>query len=201
MIGRWLKKLSRRRGEREKSKETPVIERTGETGEEERVRMKILVVSDTHGCAERLALVKKQVGEVDMLIHAGDIEGQEDYIRKLFDCPLFMVAGNNDWGSNLKRELTFRIDDYRFFVTHGHSYGVSLGTERLLDEAISRSANICIFGHTHYPTLFKRENVTMMNPGSIAYPRQVGRKPTYGIIEIDTDHIAHFSIGQLDKKI
>lgn len=159
--------------------------------------MKILVVSDTHGIAERLALVKKQVGPVDMLIHAGDIEGQEDYIRSLFDCPLFMVAGNNDWGSGLSRELTFRIGDYRFFVTHGHSYGISLGPERLLDEAVSRKADIAIFGHTHRPTLYKKNNVVLMNPGSIAYPRQIGRKPTYGIITIDEEHEARFSIGQL----
>lgn len=160
--------------------------------------MKILVVSDTHGCAERLVSVREKVGEVDALIHAGDIEGQEDYIRNLFECPVFMVAGNNDWGSCLKRELTFRIDDYRIFVTHGNSYGVSLGTERLLDEALARRADICVFGHTHHPTLFSKENVTMLNPGSIAYPRQIGRKPTYGLIGINEKHMASFRIEQID---
>lgn len=160
--------------------------------------MKILVVSDTHGYAERLLTVRDRTGSVDVLIHAGDIEGQEDYIRNIFDCPLFMVAGNNDWGSGLKRELTFRIDDFRIFLTHGNRYGVSLGTERLLAEAEVRKADICIFGHTHRPTLFKKNNVTMMNPGSIAYPRQIGKKPTYGLIEIDENHMPGFRIEQID---
>jgi putative phosphoesterase len=159
--------------------------------------MRILVVSDTHGHAEQLKFVRKKTGAIDILIHAGDIEGQEDYIRKLFDCPLFMVAGNNDWGSGLKRELTFQIDDFRIFLTHGNRYGVSLGTERLLAEAEARRVDICVFGHTHRPTLFKKNNITMMNPGSIAYPRQIGRKPTYGLIDIDENHMAEFSIGQI----
>ena len=61
-----------------------------------------------------------------------------------------------------------------------------------------RKADICIFGHTHRPTLFKKNNVTMMNPGSIAYPRQIGKKPTYGLIEIDENHMPGFRIEQID---
>lgn len=159
--------------------------------------MNILVVSDTHGYAERIKDVLAAVGEVDLFIHAGDVEGQADYIRSLFDCPIYMVAGNNDWGTSLSSELTFRLGDYRVFLTHGNRYGVSLGPERLLDEAVSRRADIAIFGHTHRPMLEKKNNVMLMNPGSLTYPRQGGRRPTYGLIRIDQEHEAKFSIEQL----
>lgn len=160
--------------------------------------MRILVVSDTHGHAEQIKRVLEQVGQIDGLIHCGDIESQEDYIRNLVDCPCYMVAGNNDWGTDLNREILMTLDDYRVFITHGHRYGVSLGTERLRDEAESRNVHIAIFGHTHRPLIDTEGNLTLLNPGSLCYPRQMGRKPTYLLIDIDRDHEAHYSIGQLD---
>ncbi|MGI6118449.1 MAG: metallophosphoesterase family protein [Bilifractor sp.] len=162
--------------------------------------MKILVISDTHGIGRRVPLILRQTGPVDYLIHAGDVEGEEDYIRSIADCPVCMVAGNNDWGTDLKKEAIFRLEDYRFFVTHGHRYGVSMGTERLLDEAKSQRADIAIFGHTHRPYLKKISNVVLMNPGSVGLPRQTGRKPTFGIITIDSERNISFSIGQLNDK-
>ena len=78
------------------------------------------------------------------------------------------------------------------------SYGVSLGTERIRDEAASRNVQIAIFGHTHRPLIDTEDNLTLLNPGSLCYPRQIGRKPTYLVINIDRDHEAHYAIGQLD---
>ena len=43
--------------------------------------MKILVVSDTHGHSRELLEVLRRVKPVDALIHCGDVEGQENYIR------------------------------------------------------------------------------------------------------------------------
>ncbi len=33
---------------------------------------------------------------IDALIHLGDVEGQEDYIRRLVPCAAYMVSGNNE---------------------------------------------------------------------------------------------------------
>ena len=84
--------------------------------------MKILVVSDTHGKDRALEYVLKKTGKPDMLIHCGDVEGSEDYIRALADCPVHMVAGNNDFFSDLDREEEFFIGNYRVWLTHGHNY-------------------------------------------------------------------------------
>ncbi|MBR2188911.1 MAG: metallophosphoesterase [Eubacterium sp.] len=161
--------------------------------------MKILIISDTHGFAERLPAVLKKTGPVDILIHAGDIEGQEDYIAKTANCPLYIVSGNNDWFSSLSRELTFMLGDYRVFLTHGHNYGIALGTEMLRDEAVSRRADIVICGHTHRPMIEKKNNLVLLNPGSLGYPRQIGRRPSYIMMTIDKDHLAHFEICELDR--
>ena len=160
--------------------------------------MRILIVSDTHGLGENLIKALEETAPIDALIHCGDLEGQAEYIRMLAGCPCYMVAGNNDWGTDLRRELEFTLDDYRIFVTHGNQYGVSMGYERLRDEARSREVQIAMFGHTHRPYLKKFGDITVLNPGSLAFPRQEGRKGSYIIMEMDRDGNAEFTIHYLD---
>lgn len=160
--------------------------------------MKILVVSDTHGHTKNLEKVLEKVGEIDLFIHCGDLEGNEDYIQALVEVPCYMVAGNNDWFSDLTREQEITVDDYRVWITHGNSYGVSMGTERLLEEAAARNVDVVMYGHTHKPLIEYRDNITILNPGSLSYPRQNGRKPSYLIMEIDREHEAHYTINYLD---
>lgn len=160
--------------------------------------MKILVISDTHGHLDRLKMILEKESPIDMLIHCGDIEGQENAVTQLAGCPCHMVSGNNDWASWLSREITTEICGRTFFITHGHRYGVSLGKERIREEALSRGVDICLFGHTHKPCVDTDGRLILMNPGSLSYPRQIGRKPTYGIIEIEKEKSPHCSIRQLD---
>ena len=42
--------------------------------------MKILIVSDTHKSHKNLDKVLEIVKPIDMLIHLGDVEGEDDYI-------------------------------------------------------------------------------------------------------------------------
>ena len=160
--------------------------------------MKILVVSDTHGHTKNLERVLEKVGDIDLFIHCGDLEGGEDYIRALVDVPCYMVAGNNDWFSDLQREMEISVDDYRIWITHGNNYGASMGPERLLEEAAARNVDVVMYGHTHSPLIEYQDNIVIVNPGSLSYPRQNGRKPSYLIMEIDRDHEAHYTINYLD---
>ena len=160
--------------------------------------MKILVVSDTHGHTKNLERVLEKVGDIDLFIHCGDLEGGEDYIRALVDVPCYMVAGNNDWGTELNREMEISVDDYRIWITHGNNYGASMGPERLLEEAAARNVDVVMYGHTHRPLIEYQDNIVIVNPGSLSYPRQNGRKPSYLIMEIDRDHEAHYTINYLD---
>lgn len=158
--------------------------------------MKILVISDTHGNIDRLNSILKKTGPYDALFHCGDIEGQEYAIREAADCRMYLVSGNNDWDSSLPEELSVTIDDYRFWVCHGHRYGVSLSPSMIREEAASRNADVCLFGHTHKPFLDTSRGLTLLNPGSLNYPRQIGRKSTFAVIEIDRHHDIHFYIRE-----
>ena len=151
--------------------------------------MKILVVSDTHRKDDNLKLMLSEECPLDMLIHLGDAEGSEHFIPDWVnpECRMEMVLGNNDFFSRLDREREIDIAGHKSFITHGHYYGVSMGPEGLVDEAKSRGCDIAMYGHTHRPFLDVIDGVTVLNPGSLSYPRQEGRRPSYMIIHVDAD--------------
>ena len=156
--------------------------------------MKILIVSDTHGRHRNLEEVLDREGPVDMLVHLGDTEGGEDYICALADCETHIIAGNNDFFSFLPKEREFRLGKYNIFITHGHNYYVSMGTARLKEEARLRKADIVMYGHTHKPDLEFDEDIIVINPGSLSYPRQEGRRATFVMMEIDAEGEVHFEL-------
>ena len=49
----------------------------------------------------------------------------------------------------------------------------------------SRGKDIVMFGHTHKPYLDTEDGITILNPGSLSYPRQEGRRSSYMIMTID----------------
>lgn len=164
--------------------------------------MKVLIVSDTHRRDENLRYVIEKTAPFDMLIHLGDTEGSECFFKdwiKNDNCVIHAVQGNNDFFSVMEKEKEISIGKYRTLLTHGHLYGVSLGTEGLRDEAKSRNLNIVMYGHTHKPYLERWNDIVILNPGSLSYPRQDGRKPSYMIMEIDRNGEAHFTLNYVEK--
>lgn len=160
--------------------------------------MKVLIISDTHKHHENLIRVLERVGKVDLMIHLGDAEGYEDDIADMAGCPMEIVAGNNDFFSTLPREKELQIGKYKVLITHGHYYYVSTGVEDIKKDAAGRGMDIVMFGHTHRPLLERGKGIIALNPGSISYPRQEGRKPSYAIMEIDKAGEAHFAIEYLE---
>jgi putative phosphoesterase len=154
--------------------------------------MRILVISDTHGKRKGMEEIQRREGEVDALIHLGDIEGTEAHLDAIFDCPKYLVRGNNDFFSSLPEEIEFSLGSYKVWATHGHSYHINMGPEWLIQEGKAREADIVMFGHTHRPYLKKYADIIALNPGSVSYPRQEGRKGSYMIMEIDSENQLSF---------
>ena len=159
--------------------------------------MKVLIVSDTHRKNENFLKVLERVAPIDMLVHCGDIEGSEYLIAQAASCPVEMVVGNNDFFSDRPREKEFYIGKYKVWLTHGHTYYVSMGNEYLKEEARARSADIVMYGHTHRPVVDIEGGLVAVNPGSLTYPRQEGRRPSFVIMELDRKGEAHFTINYL----
>ena len=52
---------------------------------------------------------------------------------------------------------------------------MSLDSEYIREEGAARKVDIVMFGHTHKPYFEQKDGITVLNPGSLAYPRQEGR--------------------------
>lgn len=153
--------------------------------------MKILLVSDTHGRDERLEEVLK-LEKPDFLCHMGDLEGSEDHIRVITKCPLAMVSGNNDFWTDLNPEVTFELHGFRIFMTHGHYYYAHSGNEQLKSAGRRNGADIVLFGHTHRPTLEWDKDIIVANPGSLTFPRQEKRRPSYMVLYLEKGKVPKF---------
>ena len=77
---------------------------------------KIMIISDTHRKNENYFKVLSKEEPLQMIIHCGDVEGTEYAISAAAQCPVEMVAGNNDMFSSLPGELEFRIGKYKVWV-------------------------------------------------------------------------------------
>lgn len=153
---------------------------------------RIMVVSDTHGRLGNLTKALSNEEKIDMLIHLGDFEGDDEAICEMANCKVLMVPGNNDFFSVRDKEIETQIGKYRVLLTHGHYYYVSLDLKTLRDEGVARGFDIVMFGHTHRPVIQVGDEITMINPGSLSYPRQPDKKYTYIMMEIDDEQNINF---------
>ena len=161
------------------------------------VTKKILIVSDTHGHNSLYLQLVEKLSPLDMVVHCGDTDGSDATITMSPDCPVCLVRGNNDYFSDAPRDAELQIGKHRIMVTHGHHYYISMGNEILKQEALARGCDIVMYGHTHRPVVDASTAVTAVNPGSLTYPRQENRKPSYIIMTIDENEDVHYEIKYL----
>lgn len=163
--------------------------------------MKILIISNSHGNHD---LVRRAIGReapIDMLIHAGDVEGDLERIlgdRREYE--IRAVAGNMDWSDSLEDELCIEVPGHTIYVTHGHRLGVYSGTKRLVERAKAVGADIAVYGHIHMPDYGKEDGVMVINPGSIAKPRQEGWRKSYVVMTIGEDGAVDVKLKYLPKR-
>lgn len=140
--------------------------------------MKIVAVSDVHGCFERLYRIIKEENPQVVLFSGDGYEDVEDMKYAFSNIKFFTIRGNCDYDSDFKDVEIFTILEKKFFLTHGHIYGVKRNYHNLEIEAREAGADIAIFGHTHLPYLSEKENITLFNPGAVL-------SGSYGVINIE----------------
>ncbi len=158
---------------------------------------RIMIVSDTHKRHGNLMEALYNEGKIDLLIHLGDVEGEEEVIQEMAGCEVLMVPGNNDFYARYEKEIETQIGKYKVLLTHGHNYYVTFDLQTIREEGISRGMDIVMFGHTHRPCISIEEEIILINPGSISYPRQRDNHPTYIMMEINNVGEAEFTLKTL----
>ena len=56
---------------------------------------------------------------------------------------------------------------------------------KLVENAQAKGCKIAMYGHTHMPLIENEDGILVINPGSLTYPRQRGRRPSYAVMQIE----------------
>lgn len=148
------------------------------------------MVSDIHGAFGDLNRAVKEMGSIDLLLHAGDGAGEIQRLSQgLFSHQIMAVTGNCDYISTFSAELIFTVDSWKILLTHGHLYGVKHDLTRLSRRGENLGADLVVFGHTHIPLIQRNPGICLFNPGTLSAARSYGR-PSYGLIEVTPEGLA-----------
>lgn len=143
--------------------------------------MKILVASDTHDMYMPLKKAVEKENDCQALIFLGDGERDFDIVTRNLYIDTYRVRGNNDWDSSIANSAVVDIGKHRFFLCHGHRYGVNSGLDLLASAAELNGCQCALFGHTHRRHYSFEHGIHLFNPGSLSLPRD-GNGCSYGII-------------------
>lgn len=143
---------------------------------------RIGLISDTHGLVR--PGVHDALAGVELILHAGDVEGDEILDELELIAPVRAVFGNCDAPGNprLTRSIQLELEGVRIHVSHGHELGVP--TPELL---LARyDADVLVYGHTHKPLITRAAGRLVVNPGA-AGPRRFKLEPSVGILFVGRD--------------
>ena len=162
---------------------------------------KILVISDVHGRLRDLRWVL-QNETADAMFYLGDglydLNAALELRGEPVPYPIYRVAGNCDVNYSEPSEGLAPFGGVLFFYTHGHHYGVKMGSERLAECAGERGADVALFGHTHIPHAEARSGVFLFNPGSCG--RCYTGPDTYGILTLDGGKVTAYEHKEVPKQ-
>jgi hypothetical protein len=120
------------------------------------------LISDTHG------LVRPQVhtalAGVELILHAGDVGGDEVLDELALIAPVLAVYGNTDAPGDprLRESIERTIGGVSIHVSHGHEVG-SPTPARLLERYAAR---VIVYGHTHRQLVTRADGRLVVNPGA-----------------------------------
>lgn len=141
-------------------------------------------MSDSHGDLKRAEQAVRRMGQVDLLLHAGDHYEDALLLADICGVEVKAVAGNCDHHLPGPMEELLEIEGYRIYLTHGHLFGVKRGLGRLAGRAGEMGASIVIYGHTHVSLKKEMNGVLFLNPGSVTWPRLPGQH-SFAVVELN----------------
>lgn len=140
---------------------------------------RIGLISDTHGLLR--PGVHDALAGVELILHAGDVEGDAILDELALIAPVEAVFGNCDPPGHprLRQRIERIIDGVRIHVSHGHELGAPT-PQRLVARY---DADVLVYGHTHTPLIARQDGRLIVNPGA-AGPRRFRLQPSVAVLTI-----------------
>ncbi len=143
--------------------------------------MRVGVISDTHGLLRPEALVA--LAGSDHILHAGDV-GDATILEALRQiAPVTAIRGNIDRHGDaalLPATEAVELEGRLFYLVHAIA-------DLDLDPVASQ-VEVVVSGHSHRPSLLRKEGVLYLNPGS-AGPRRFKLPISIALVEISADRL------------
>ena len=146
--------------------------------------MLIGLVSDTHGLVR--PAVHTALAGVELILHAGDVGGDDVLDELGLIAPVLAVYGNTDMPGDprLVAAIDREFGGVTVHVSHGHEVG-SPTPEKLLARY---PAQVVVYGHTHRQLVSHAEGRLVVNPGA-AGARRFRLEPSVGLLHLDGDRV------------
>jgi len=137
------------------------------------------LISDTHGLMR--SDVHEALAGVELILHAGDVGGQDILDELALVAPVRAVFGNTDPpdAPGLSAEILITIGGISIHVSHGHE----LGSPNPAKLAERYGADVVVYGHTHKQLVTNVGGRLVINPGA-AGPRRFNLRPSVGRLTI-----------------
>ena len=131
------------------------------------------LISDTHGLVR--PEVHTALAGVELILHAGDVGGDDILDELELIAPVRAVRGNTDPTDDprLTKAIDTEIGGVRVHVSHGHEVGAPT-PQKLL---VAYDADVLVYGHTHKQLLVRADGRWVVNPGA-AGPRRFDLEPS-----------------------
>jgi uncharacterized protein len=143
------------------------------------------LISDTHGLIR--PDVHTALAGVELILHAGDVGGEEILDELQLIAPVRAVRGNTDPTDDrrMPASIETEIDGIRVHVSHGHEVG-SPTPAKLLEHY---DADVIVYGHTHKQLIANVGSRWVVNPGS-AGPRRFDLVPSVAKMVVQEGRVA-----------
>jgi putative phosphoesterase len=137
------------------------------------------LISDTHGMVR--PQVHTALAGVELILHAGDVGGDEVLDELALIAPVYAVYGNTDIPGDprLAEEIERSVGGLTVHVSHGHEVGSPTPNKLLARYA----ADVIVYGHTHKQLITRADNRLVINPGA-AGARRFNLRPSVARLTI-----------------
>ncbi|HYD54882.1 MAG TPA: metallophosphoesterase family protein, partial [Gemmatimonadaceae bacterium] len=141
---------------------------------------RIGLISDTHGLLR--PDVHRALAGVELILHAGDVGGDDILDELALIAPVYAVYGNTDAPGDprLAAEIVREVGGVSIHVSHGHEVGSPTPAKLLARYA----EQVLVYGHTHRQLVAQADGRLVVNPGA-AGPRRFDLVPSVAILTIE----------------
>lgn len=163
------------------------------------MKMKIGILSDTHGQAQRVEMLVRRLTQLgaEMIIHCGDV-GSPEVLNELVGLRSLVVFGNCDWDRATLKSHASIIgvcchDIVAEIELEGKIIAVTHGDRPALKSQMLSSQKYDYFfqGHTHVREDIRVGKTRLINPGAVAR----SNPPVAALLDLTADQLEYIELN------